>query len=536
MLIHDRGNRWNVYSEIGFGLTIDATYEDEKGTINEWVLSKAPNTRYHGYDVEEFLELLDEFKDEYNLKQYSKAKKDLIVIYTDNIEKFTGFFWSHLTDQFSNLYVQIKDFFEIRPINAWKEIEDSLEIANYAQYLIDNLFIPNKYYYLTPNQVPRRQIAKACDEDTAAKLFPVSYEEYTCFRKALFGGIVYVPYKNLVVTDQLMCLDLTSAYIYDLLVEKHCNSPFERVDTDLWEFYTESDQKTSLGNYTITYTCVTNKIHCFKTIDGNNFETGTNTVNCTMTSVDLATFMKLANVHQVECHWLYESTLKPLPRYMRDEIVKQYIKKVDLKGDEEAYNLQKPIVNGIFGDCIRNYDEKAFYDAARKPSVAPQWGIWCTSYAKKNLLDLGLKVEGWMYSDTDSIYCFNNEYNRKLVEEYNKVRMTKVYNFCLAYGYDFEKLKDLGSFKIEKVINKFRAITQKVYMYETEEGEFKLTAAGLNQKTITVDKSLFDKPKLDYGGRLFKFVGEDNYYEKMVYGEEMILLSIMQAKGIPEQY
>ena len=536
MLIHDRGNNWHNYIETGFGLTINAEYNDTKGTIKDWELSKAPNTRYHGKTVEDFLVLADELIEEYNLHRYSKAKKDLLVIYTDNIEKFTGFFWSHLTNQFSTLYVQIKEFIEIRPINKWKELNNSLDIANYAQYLIDNLFLPDKYYYLTPNQVPRRFIAKACDEDTAQKLFPADYNEYQRIRKALFGGIVYVPYKNLVVEDQLICLDLTSAYIYDLLIERHCHSPFERVNTENWEYYTQSTTKTSLGNYTISYTCATNKIHCFKTIDGDNFETGANTVTCTMTSVDLATFMQLATVHSVTCNWLYESDLAPLPKYMLDAIVTQYIKKVDLKDDEEAYNLQKPIVNGIFGDCIRNYDEKAFYEAARRPAVAPQWGIWCTSYAKKNLLDLGLKVEGWMYSDTDSIYCFDNEYNRKLVEEYNQIRRDKVKNFCLAYGYDYEKLKDLGSFKIEKQIKKFKALTQKVYMYETMDGKFKLTAAGLNQNTITVSKDLFDKPKLDYGGRLFKFVEEDNYYEKMVYGEELLLLSVMQAKKLPEQY
>ena len=105
MLIHERGQRWTEYIEDGYGLTINAVYEDEKGTITGWELSKAPDVTYRGHTKEEFLELLDELIHTLHLKQYEnkKFKKDLLVIYTDNIEKILGFFTSDLTDRFSNL-------------------------------------------------------------------------------------------------------------------------------------------------------------------------------------------------------------------------------------------------------------------------------------------------------------------------------------------------------------------------------------------------------------------------------------------------
>lgn len=538
MKIHDRGKHWHIYSETGYGFTIAAHYVEGKGVMDGWELSVASGHTYTGETVEDFVALLKNLIKDFNLSHYKKATKDLIVIYTDNLTKIKGFFKDYITLEFGSIYLQLLDFFEFREITKWKELTDAKEIASYAQYLIDTIFIPNKYWYLTPNQIPRRAIAKACDDPTAAKIFPINYEQYLLIRKALFGGICYVPYKNLIVEEPLMCLDLTSAYIYDLLIEKHCISRFELDRERNWEYYLDSTTKTSLGMYEISYTCSTNKIHCFKDVEGNNFEIGTHTVETILTSVDLKTFMSLVNTTDIECKWLYTCSIGSLPKYMLDEIVKQYIKKVDLKDvDEEAYNLQKPVVNGIYGDCIRDYSTEAmFYDAQRKPSVAPQWGIWCTSYAKKNLLKLATKVEGWVYSDTDSIYCFDNEYNRKLVQEYNEEVRKNLLEFCSLYGYDYDKLKDLGTFKVEKTIRKFRAINQKLYMYETTDGKFKLTAAGLDQSTIEVSSDLFNHKRIDWGTRKFKFATDDGYYELQAKGLDAKILSIIQASNMKEQY
>lgn len=536
MKIHDRGSQWHIYNEDGWGFTINANYADCKGTVTGWELYRAPDHKcWKGETREDFIDLLESLVKEFDLKKSGKSTSDTIVIYTDNIYKIKGFFRKYITNEFNSLYVTLLNFFEFRDITCWKKVYTALEIADYAKYLTNNLFIPNKYWYLTPNQVPRRAIRKACNTDIAAKIFPPDYNTYKLFRTALFGGIVYVPYKNAIITDKLMCLDLTSAYIYDLLIEKHCMSRFSMIDTNNWEYYTESVAKTSIGSYSIKYSCVSNKIHCFKDVDGKNLETGEHTVSMIMTSIDLSTFMDLANVKEIKCLWGFEADLDTLPKYMLDEIVNQYIKKIDLKGDKEAYDLQKPILNGIFGDCIRNYDEKLFYETKRKPSVVPQWGIWCTSYAKKNLLKLANRVEGWVYSDTDSIYCFDNEYNRKLLEEYNEEARKNVKAFCDKYGYDFDKLQDLGTFKIEKTIKKFKAITNKVYMYTTTDGEFHLTAAGLNQDTIKVTEDLYDNP-LTYGSRLYKYITEDGYYEEWSRGINNLVLSTYQASLINPQY
>ena len=532
MKIHDRGEQWNDYIEIGFGLEIQ-TESDNIKEIKLASTDKAMTEIY--YTKEAFLEALRDMVDEYKLRFESKNAKTTLVIFTDNLMKIEGFFNDFVTDKINDLYVQLFHFFEFRNILKWKDLHKAEEIAEHAQYLIDTLFLPDKYFYITPNQVPRRAIKKACNDTTAKNIYPVSYRNYAKYRQGLFGGLCYAPYKDLIIEEPLICLDLTSAYIYDLLIEKHCITPFKSVNPNNWEYYLESAKMTSIGYYKISYACYSNKVHCFKDESDNRFEKGENTVYATMTSVDLKTLFELANIIEINCIWLDACEYGDLPKYIINEVVKQYIKKIDLKDDEKAYNLQKSIVNGIFGDCIRDYDKNEFNKSKKHPSVAPQWGIWCCSYAKRNLLKLADKVEGWVYSDTDSIYCNDTKENRELVKEYNKEVQNKVKAFCKKYGYDYEKLKDLGTFKIEKEIKKFKAITQKVYMYTTKSGEFKLVAAGLDQSTIKVDESLYTK-KLNYGSRLFKYIDEEGYHEVRKGGMEAMLYTIMEAAQAKKQY
>lgn len=526
MKIHDRGNNWHNYIEKGFGLTIEPSLN------HPFVLADSNGVIVEGIDlISELRELIAEYK----LTKTSETSKDLLVIYTNNLMKIKGFFSEYITEEYNDLYIQLLDVIEFRNICRWKDLHTAEEIAKYAQFLIDHKFIPDKYWYLTPNQIPRRAISKACNDNTAAQIYPPTYDVYKMFRKALFGGICYTPYRELVIDEPIMCLDLTSAYIFDLLIELHCMSKFEYTDPEAWELYLETSKRTSIGHYTIKYSCISNKIHCFKDIYGNNFEKGECVVHATMTSVDLKTFIELADVQEIKCIWLFTCELGHLPKYMLDEVVKQYIIKVELKGKGEEYDLQKSVVNGIFGDCIRDYDDRSFGSARRRPSVAPQWGIWCCSYAKKNLLSLSTKVKGWVYSDTDSIYCFDNEYNRGLLNDYNRRTTARVKEFCEEFGYDFEKLKDLGTFKIEKTIKKFKAVTNKVYMYTTTDGEFHLTAAGLDQSTIKVDESLYDKP-IPFGSRLYKYIDENGYHEERKGGIESALTTIELTKKIKKQY
>ena len=65
------------------------------------------------------------------------------------------------------------------------------------------------------------------------------------------------------------------------------------------------------------------------------------------------------------------------------------------------------------------------YRKNRSNVLLYQWGVWCTSYAMRNLFDLGSCISGiWLYSDTDS--CYGTAWDLPKVETYNEVCRMKL--------------------------------------------------------------------------------------------------------------
>lgn len=516
-----------VYREIGIGCSFDITvdYDNMEGILDRWSISYNGET-HQDSDKDKFVELLNKMIDGFELKQISKKKKDVIVIYIDELNKIRGFFKDIITKDF-NLSVEVLNFIEFRDISAWnKELHKSQDIAKHAQFLFDNIFIPEGRVYITPNQRPRKHLqyaAKSLKDETAKNLFPEP-SQYRFLRMGLFGGICYCPYPNYIIEDQMIEIDLDSAYIFDFLVEKHCMSEFINVDVNQWEYYLSSKTKTSIGMYKITYSCWTNKVRCFKDIDGNTCEQGENTSTFIMNNIDLLSFLTLVDAKEIECLLLRECKLDYLPKYVRDIMVEEYIKKEELKqtkgSDDPETILQKVCVNGIYGDSIRKYEDTLDIKRAKSnAALTPQWGIWTTSYCKKYLLKLGLKVDGWYYSDTDSIYCLDTPENRKLIEEFNNEIQNKTKEYCELFGYDYDKLKKLGTFQIKNKILKFKAITNKIYMYKTEDNMI-LKAAGSSKDTVDIDDSLFELDKVPVGNKAFGFLTDKSYFE-LIWSDDL---------------
>ena len=68
-----------------------------------------------------------------------------------------------------------------------------------------------------------------------------------------------------------------------------------------------------------------------------------------------------------------------------------------------------------------------------------------------------MQLDGWIYSDTDSIYCFDTVENRERINAYNDEIRSKVKHFCEEFGYNeyYDDLKDIGKFETEHEIVKF---------------------------------------------------------------------------------
>lgn len=519
---------WSMYYKYVYMLTINFFTENSAGYMTSWVL-KSVEEEYTGSSVEEFIDTLNTLKEKHNVETRNASSKDIILIYIDNIAKIRGFFSQYITMDHPKM-IQLADNFEFREYTEFIDREDIAAMQN----IVDNVFIPDKYFYITPNQMTRKRIAKACDSDLYKEISPKNFDNYSDLRKALYGGICYCPYPEVIFDHPMLCLDIKSAYIYALLVCMHAVSKAKAVDTDTYERYLDSPYETSLGLYSIHYSCASNIISCY------NLEKGEHTVDIWLNSVDLNNLMNLKyiHIHDLKCHYLEEYTLGSIPKYVKDVLVTEYIKKSEIDEEENPvlYHLQKVVLNGIYGNTIKRVEDSEGYKLLLKTNaLAPQWGIWTTSYVKSMILELGTMLTGWYYTDTDSIYCLDTKENRAFIAAYNELIERKVKDFCNKEGYEFDKLKDLGKFELKYEIKKFKALKQKEYVFTTTSDKVIVKAAGCNKEEMPLDDSVYYMNKLPVGTRVFPKINEEtttcikdgktytshgSYYEKTCRGRE----------------
>ena len=496
----------SIYNTTGLGIEFTTFTYENAGYMIGWELSNDKETIY-GETIKELIDFLTKLIKEYDFKNHSNKcyQKDILVIYTDNIKKIKGFLQKYVEEEFGDKSFIIKEFIEFRDITTFikdsktikcemdLDCNNSMAIAKYAQHLIDDIFVPERYFYITRFQRISKRIAKRCHKEKntmAQDIYPDTYNDYKILHNGYFGGLCYAPY-TIPIEEDMIIVDRKSAYIYDMMIENHCISKEKDVDKQNWRYYLSSKSKLSFGVYKIKYRNTNSIAKCFKTHENVKVKSGCideifTDIFC-FTNIDLKNFInavKEYNIIDIECWVLKEYEAGKLPDYMLMTLYEENIKKEESK-DAPSYIYQgnKCDLNGIYGVTVKQIDSKIYSDKKKFASVAPQWGIWTTSYAKKNLLDLALSLEDgtWYYSDTDCIICQNNEYNRQKIREYNKKIRQNVAEFCNKYDFDFTKLEKLGQFCIEKEIKKFRSIATRLYMYTDKENNFTLKASGLNQ-------------------------------------------------------
>ena len=139
---------------------------------------------------------------------------------------------------------------------------------------------------------------------------------------------------------------------------------------------------------------------------------------------------------------------------------------------------------------IQEIDRQARYDeyCEKWTTVTPyQIGCWVTSYAFRNLFELGKCVDyenggEWLYSDTDSCYAVG--WNEKMIDDYNE----RCKNKLTANGYGPVLHNDreywLGCAELDGIYSEFRLIGAKRYCVRDQaSGELKITVAGVPKKT-----------------------------------------------------
>lgn len=210
-----------------------------------------------------------------------------------------------------------------------------------------------------------------------------------------------------------------------------------------------------------------------------------------------------------------------LPKEVILSVLHLYKNKTELKGvegKEVDYMSAKENLNSVYGMCVTDICkdnliytdsdefetescdyEKAItkYNKSRNRVLFYLWGMYVTSFAKKNLCDAILNLEeDFIYSDTDSAKILNYESHKKYFDDYNLNVKKKLLKMCKFYKLNPALIepkningesKMLGIWDKEFEGNnpsylKFKTLGSKRYAYMYPNGEYSFTISGLNKK------------------------------------------------------
>lgn len=546
-------------------------YEDECYILNisiknntecsGWTLRSTKHS-FNGKTIYELNNKLDDLRKLYRLEKHNEFSSDYLIIFIDDLTKIRGFMYNQLNkDTDNDMFIDI-NCIEFRSYKKWTK-DKNLDVVLETMTDWYKTFIADKYFYFTPNQLNRKRINKLL-KDKYKDNYPDTIQ-YAQVMKAVHGGVLYydkIPHKN-----NMLGLDITSAYIYSLVFCKHPVSKPENVDANDWASYIGKEDVGSIGIYEIEYNHPVNNISCYKDLDEQPLKSGHHKVKIALTNIDLKLLfdMKYIQIISCKCLYLLHYELDYLPKVFRDYCVDSFINKCSKTKRTIPYENAKVQLNGIFGNLILTNVKKA-YDAEYKESgsiakatqaadkafdkldksTRPEWGVFTMAYCKQLVYTLSLQVAGWRYSDTDSIYCDDDSANRRIIEQFNNKIMSANYALCEQLGYmdyDLDKVCKLGTFDVESKIEKFRVWGNKTYAYKTvpeptlnELGEtvmkskYVIKAAGCNTEELPADDSIFEddyKPKV--GSRTYTAYDENGYYETNDHGTLALLRGLIRV-------
>lgn len=499
----------------------------DDGTFGGFILTRIPDGHITmGATIDDFSNEMARLCKRYELSTRSDHAKDVLLIYIDDLDLIRAYFSNYVTEgSRNNKQIECGNI-EFR---SWKEFtqEDSYGILTDLQ----QQFVNAGYPYLTPAQGSRKDLEHEA-KGAASDIFPEQLEDLAVVYSAVHGGVLYNRPEDGILKNMLG-FDICSAYIYSLVFKKHAATPLEVTDPDDWEDYLMTKDYGSIGIYEITYNSLFRGIGCFRDRWDERLKPGVHKTQIGLSNIDLRSLIDCIKpgVISIRCLMLYTFKLDYLPEVYRNICVREFIKKQTLKKGTPAYRNQKVKLNaGSFGNllyeakAILNLDDvraqtKKLKEVRAKATSAPQWGVYTMSYTKEIIYKIGTKLAGWRYSDTDSIYCNDDTYNREVVENYNaEVResnasLIKELGYDQAFGEDAKYLLDLGTFNLEAEIKQFRAWGTKMYAYETVDGEVIQKASGCDKEKLPKDaETVFSLDYKPFGNSERTLITPGHYY------------------------
>lgn len=241
-------------------------------------------------------------------------------------------------------------------------------------------------------------------------------------------------------------------------------------------------------------------------------------ITITCTDVDLRFFLDSYSYDSYEILESYFSIYSYLPIEYVNFILDKYVLKTKLKnveGKELSYNREKQAFNALYGMTVtntiradvefENYEEwiesplsnnqimEKLCKDKKRGFLNFAWGVWCTAYARDNLLRRVLDLDPYVaYCDTDSCKVVQG-YDKSIFDSYNASVEVKIKRVSKERGIPFERFAPadikgnahlLGVFECEtgkgRSVTYDEFITQgaKKYAYKID-GEIHVTVSGV---------------------------------------------------------
>lgn len=372
------------------------------------------------------------------------------------------------------------------------------------------MIVLNKRIYtipLTATGIPRDNVKRIGKKNRAherfmqmvpdlylyAKLHHLYHGGYAHANRGLIGWIIG-PEEN----TKVYCLDFASSYPYVLLSEKYPMERFSRIDDcsiqDIFKYMndyailmtfraTNIRLKDGCDMPVLQFSKCREKINA---VTDNGRILKADFIEIDLTEIDFLLIYQMYEWDDFRIMDCWAAAKAYLPRWLTDYIFELFVAKSELKtGDPVLYAIAKGKLNSIYGLMVQNSIreeikenyETGEFDFVKESAESQynrylekydnvlvyQWGVYVTAYALRNLFELGSCAGTWIYSDTDSIYGY--DINWDAVEAYNEECKEKL----RANGYGPAVVNDkeywLGVATIDKVCSQFITQGAKRYAY-----------------------------------------------------------------------
>lgn len=274
------------------------------------------------------------------------------------------------------------------------------------------------------------------------RLQPRNYNSYKWLRCCFSGGACATVYTN---SDKIIenggSFDLTSDYPFQLVAQKYPSTPFIECNCDIDKLEIEKYAYIlciKFLNVRSKYNVHSwSKSHCVSVKNG-KYDNG-KVISCdeciiTFTELDFITFRKNYKFDKKEVMYCKRSRKEYLDTRFVKFILENYANKTKLKDvseQEDLYMNSKATVNSLYGLCVtdilnneitymnnmwqldKTQDiEHVFEDLHTKKyknSVAYQWGVWCTAYARFILFRTILHIEKTNKKESKNTKWYNSD-------------------------------------------------------------------------------------------------------------------------------